>query len=626
KQLNKRKRSQKQETDGASLNSSKPKLISKPKSVLKVNRKEADKPGQKQEKAVVVDKKLSRSRSKELAEARKKKRRKHYTLEQELNKLWEKMRQRNIPKVDRSRLISETLNKMKGKISEIAGSHVSSRVLQTCVKHCTQDERDLVFMELRPNFISLARNTYAVHLITKMLDNASKEQLAEFISSLHGHVGALLRHMVGSLVIEHAYNLGNATQKQAMLSELYSPELQLFKDLVTMKESRLQDVITKLQLSKPSVLRHMASILQPIVEKGILDHSIIHRALIEYLSIADQSSAADIIQLLSGESLVRMIHTKDGYRLGVLCVRHGTPKERKKIIKGMKDHVNKIAQDKFGSLVLVCIFSIVDDTRLVSEIIIRELEKNLKELLLDQSGRRPFLQLLHPDCPRYFGPDDLSSLSHFIPSLRKKAFSLAPFSSPFAGPVDTEDAGEDVNGETDDSIADAHPDGGKKDPHLRRKELLVDSGLAEKLVDACCEMGENLLKSKYGKEVLYEVATGGANGILKPSLGEKLQKLHETIASIAALPKPEESAEEHILEQFHSSRTIRKLILDCPEFALVLWDKALRGKCSMWCKGHSSKVITAYLESSDPDVVELAKEELQALIDKGEFSFEPRKK
>lgn len=43
--------------------------------------------------------------------------------------------------------------------------------LQTCVKHCTQDERNAVFMELRPHFIALASNTYAVHLVTKMLDH-----------------------------------------------------------------------------------------------------------------------------------------------------------------------------------------------------------------------------------------------------------------------------------------------------------------------------------------------------------------------------------------------------------------------------------------------------------------------
>ncbi|KAH0780180.1 hypothetical protein KY290_006607 [Solanum tuberosum] len=42
------------------------------------------------------------------------------------------------------------------------------------------------------------------------------------------------------------------------------------------------------QLQKGSVIRHMTSVLQPILEKGILDHSIIHWALVEYLTIADK--------------------------------------------------------------------------------------------------------------------------------------------------------------------------------------------------------------------------------------------------------------------------------------------------------------------------------------------------
>lgn len=79
---------------------------------------------------------------------------------------------------------------------------------------------------------------------------------------------------------------------------------------------------------------------------------------------------------------------------------------------------------------------------------------------------------------------------------------------------------------------------------------------------------------------------GGAEGILQQSLEEKLSNLHEAIASIAAQSKQDEAEEEHILEQFHSSRVIRKLVLDCPAFASTLWEKALKGKCAFWAKGH----------------------------------------
>ncbi|GMH18880.1 hypothetical protein Nepgr_020721 [Nepenthes gracilis] len=609
------------------------------KKTLKVNlnkphstKKDFQRSENQQEQKDLLDKRSRRQRAKELAEARKQKRKRHFTLEQELALLWEKMRRRNIPKEERSKLITEALQKMKGIIPEIGSSHVSSRVLQTCIKYCSESERDAVFEELRPHFLSLASNTYAVHLVKKMLDHASKSQLSGFISTLHGHVAPLLRHMVGSVVVEHAYQLGNATQKRGMMMELYSTELQLFKDLATMNESRLVDIISKLGLQKSSALRHMTLVLQPILEKGIVDHSIIHKALIEYFSIADQSSAADVIQQLSGPLLVRMIHTKDGSNIGMLCVKHGNAKERKKIVKGMKGHICRIAHDHNGCMVLVCILSLVDDTKLLTKVVIHELRSALKELILDKNGRRPFLQLLHPFCHRYFSPDDLASLNSFIPSLRREAGAeLQHIEDKQAdSAVDDEEVEHQIKAPVDDTnesikfVEGIHlVEKGKKDPFLRRQELLVKSGLAESLVDTCIENAEELLRSNIGKEVLYEVATAGADGILLPTLNDKLTCLHQTIASLSSEPKSDDA--EHLLENFHSSRTIRKLVLDCPTFASTLWKVALEGKCKTWARGHSLKVVSAFAESADLEVRELGKGELHPLIAAGVLTIpEPK--
>lgn len=79
---------------------------------------------------------------------------------------------------------------------------------------------------------------------------------------------------------------------------------------------------------------------------------------------------------------------------------------------------------------------------------------------------------------------------------------------------------------------------------------------------------------------------GGADSIFHATLDGKLKTLHDAIASLAAHPKVEESDKEHLLEHFHSSRTIRKLILDSPSFACTLYEKALKGKCAIWAQGH----------------------------------------
>ncbi|WJX96208.1 hypothetical protein P8452_77443 [Trifolium repens] len=566
-----------------------------------------------------------RINAKELAEARKKKRKRHFTLEQDLARLWEKMRRHEIAKEERSKLVTEALTKMKGKIHEIAGSHITSRVLQTCVKHCSQAERDEVFEELRPHFLTLAYNAYAVHLVKKMLDNASKKQLTGFISNLRGHVAPLLRHMVGSVVVEHAYELASAAQKQELLLELYSTELQLFKDLVPEKETRLLDVMSKLGLQKGSVSRHMSSVIQPILEKGIVDHSILHRVLLEYFSIADKTTVTDIIQQLSSPLLVRVIGTKDGAKIGTLCVKYGNAKERKKIIKGLKGHVGKTAYHQYGCMVLVSILSVVDDTKLITKVIIRELQSILKELVFDKNGRRPLLQLLHPNCSRYFSPSELASMNASIPCLSLKDQSEATSQTETSKvSIGDNDSKEDIEVEVPEvnedktSVDDTDlAEGGKKDPFVRRQELLINSGLAEGLLDVCIENVGELIRSNFGKEVIYEVTTGGSGGILHPTLDDKINSLHKAIASLAALPKSEDSQEEHVLENFFSSRTIRKLILDCPNFASILWKEALKGKSELWSHGHSCKVISAFLESSDSKVQKLAEKELQPLIDNG---------
>ncbi|KAL4202342.1 hypothetical protein AMTRI_Chr02g263260 [Amborella trichopoda] len=560
--------------------------------------------------------------SKEMAEARKKKRKRHYSLQQELALLWEKMRRHDISKEERSKLISDALQKMKGKIPEIAGSHVSSRVLQTCVKYCQPSERNSVYEELRPHFIGLARNTYAVHLLKKMLDNADKKQLQAFISSLQGHVAPLLRHLVGSAVVEHAFNLANGAQKQSLLLEIYSSEFQLFKSMISTKEGRLQDLISKLSLKKSSVLERMSSVLQPVLKKGLVDHSILHKVLLEYLSIANKSSATDVILQLSGPLLVRMIHTRDGSKVGSLCVKHGSAKERKKIVKVMKGHVQKVAHDQYGSMVLACILSLVDDTKILTKVVIRELQTNLKDLILDKNGRRPILQLLHPKSQRYCGVDGLAVLNESIPSLSNvgceqsdgvsngSSIGNEALNAPKVTDEETHDSG--TSGTIQHAV-----EKGTKAPSKRRFELLVDSGLAQSLVDTCIASCGELLRSNFGKDVLYEVATGAAGGVLWEPLADSLTALHEAIANLGALPKFGSPEEEHIFENFHSSRTIRKLVMDCPSFAQVLWKLALVGKCNMWAQGHSGKVIYAFLECSDPEIRDMVKPELEPLIDAG---------
>uniref|UniRef100_A0A453PMM0 Uncharacterized protein n=1 Tax=Aegilops tauschii subsp. strangulata TaxID=200361 RepID=A0A453PMM0_AEGTS len=58
--------------------------------------------------------------------------------------------------------------------------------------------------------------------------------------------------------------------------------------------------------------------------------------------------------------------------------------DRNNIIKSLKGKIMKLALSDYVCLFVVCLLSIVDNTKLVTEIIIEELTKQLKELTFDK--------------------------------------------------------------------------------------------------------------------------------------------------------------------------------------------------------------------------------------------------
>eukprot|EP00271_Cylindrocystis_brebissonii_P020093 TRINITY_DN6505_c0_g1_i1.p1 TRINITY_DN6505_c0_g1~~TRINITY_DN6505_c0_g1_i1.p1 ORF type:complete len:806 (-),score=206.28 TRINITY_DN6505_c0_g1_i1:86-2503(-) len=638
---------------------------------------------------------------KELAESRKRQRRPNFDLEKDLVMMWERIRQRSLPDEDRSRLVTRALARMKGKLAALVVAPSTSRVVQACVKHCTAAERDAVFEELRPQCLELAKNTYASFLVNKMIDQASKAQRDQIFALFHGKVVALLRHPAASQVVEALYLSGNASQKQALLSEFYSPEYRLFKGVQSAGRGRLAELIAEApQARKRSLLEHVNAALMPLLEKGYVSPSIVHRALAELLAVAPKDMCDDLVRDLSEKgTLVQMLHTKEGARVGSLCVDLGSAKERKKIVKGLKGHVLKVAMDSYGHLVLLHVLEAVDDTQLVRKVVFAELNKEVLALALHKFGRRLLLHLLAPRAPRYFPQDVIAALPVqplLTPVQVDKEGTAAKPSESAAEEPPTAVQGKkrkrpkksDVDkGEGEEEEEEGEEDGedrvrSKKDPSVRRWELLNDSGLAEALVTTCAAHAQRLLCSREGTEVLYEVASGGTGGIMWKASPEGVQSVHRAIAALAALPRPDPSERasltkepqpptsaakaprkkkkktlvnpdktenneggetnggepsgqedgeaeegageaegkgavgaavpevgplEHVLENFFSTRTLRRLLLDSPPpppesealpFAAVLWEGALKGRCHLWAEGHSAKVVAALASST----------------------------
>nr|XP_002737223.2 PREDICTED: pumilio domain-containing protein KIAA0020 homolog [Saccoglossus kowalevskii] len=293
----------------------------------------------------------------------------NYELSKRAKEIWETLRRHNCSKETRRKLIAELYKMVQGKVSELAFAHDTVRVLQCCIQFGSVEQRNAIFEEVKDLMLDLSKNKYSKFYVLKMLKYGTKEQRDFIIKSFYGKVAKLVAHSESSEILESAYNNhANASQRISLLEEFYGPTYAVFK---TQNNLTLEQILKENPGKKRPILENMKHALTPLLEKSVIKHSIVHKALMDYFIFAEIKSKTD----------------------------------RKAIIKSFKTFVLKICREEFGHLVMLAIFDAVDDTKLVSKVLLNEMLKDLSTIAMDTYGRKVLLYLLGGRDPSYCHPD-----------------------------------------------------------------------------------------------------------------------------------------------------------------------------------------------------------------------------
>lgn len=188
----------------------------------------------------------------------------------------------------------------------------------------------------------------------------------------------MLRHPAATHVLDDLYCAVTSVQRNSLAAECYGREYALFEggtlNNLEGPPSKLKDLLDNVQPSKRrEVLTYLASVVMPVMEKGLVDSQLSHRLIAEYIENAPASLVVDAIETLSGDSVLHMLHTRYGSRAACSIVGYGSAKERKKLIRSLKGHVDAAVRDEWGHLPVIMALSVVDDTTLLKKTIVKSL-------------------------------------------------------------------------------------------------------------------------------------------------------------------------------------------------------------------------------------------------------------
>jgi len=350
-----------------------------------------------------------RAQFKELKEIRQQKQRGEdvYTLGTEAKRLWEKVRREDCPESERRTLVTKLHGNVKGSVGKLIYAHDTVRVIECLMAIGAEDIRDALFAELRDEVVPMAKSKYASFFVGKMIKYGSKAQKEQIFKTFDGKVAELMKHKIANAVVESFYNdVANAAQRNSMLQEFCGPEFRHFKETSLRTVAQL---IEKFPEKKKDIVRHLGDNVSTLINKGCYNHSLVHTVIYNYIQVCSPKSRTDLIEQLR-EVCVHVLHSHDGARLSALAVFHGTPKDRKAKVKSFKTFVPKICGEQFGHMVLMSVFSAVDDTKLVSKAIIGEMAEAMADITSTQYGRKVLMHLMAPRDTKYFHPDEIAMI------------------------------------------------------------------------------------------------------------------------------------------------------------------------------------------------------------------------
>ena len=436
---------------------------------------------------------------------------------QQIKNVWEKLRVKNppIPKAIREKLCNEIWELSKEHFSDLILKHDASRIVQTLIKYSSKERREEIVNALKGKYYVLATSSYGKYLLVKLLHYGTKNSRQVIIDELHGNLRKLMRHKEGAYVVEDLYVLyATNEQRRQMIREFWGSEYAVFRN--DHKDLTIEEVCSSSVEKRSIISKNLLGTINASVEKGSTGFQILHAAMKELVKVADASQISEMIEILH-EQFAELVHTPEGADVACTLISMASAKERKLILRSLKDHADKLITNEHGNMVFINILMVVDDTVLVYKTFGGAVKEAFVDFVTDKYGRRPLIYMFMGLNGKYFSPNIKKDLERYVEMSSKTS---------------------------------------KKDPVVRKQELL--SKFTNLYLNAVGKGYATIIPNNFGSQFLSELLTSDD---FYAQLDEaNIVKYEEILKSVTVYFKGDVTESKHPIHEVFSTRFLKSLI------------------------------------------------------------------
>lgn len=229
-------------------------------------------------------------------------------------------------------------------------AHDTARIIQCMLKFASPPLREKISHDLMSISVEMATSKYAHFCILRMFKYGSPKTKQNLVESFYGNIVKLASHNISHKILDHAYlSVATENQKAFMRQEFYGD---LYKNTKDNNVKTLGDCYKETEQMKVAILGSVKSNLEHIANKNLVDNSLVHSVLLEYLKeIEDEEKKEEIINIY-GPLIPHLLTTRDGCSASIECFYHSPAKNRR--VRYILYIFNILFNDNFNELAGYC--------------------------------------------------------------------------------------------------------------------------------------------------------------------------------------------------------------------------------------------------------------------------------
>ncbi|XP_017487674.1 PREDICTED: protein penguin-like isoform X2 [Rhagoletis zephyria] len=330
-----------------------------------------------------------------------------YEVSVEAKQIYEKLKCRRTE--NKSELVEKLYNVLNrgDVIKKLIMAHDTARIIQCMLKYASPAIRDQISEKLLPLAVEMSVSKYSHFCVLRMFKYGSPTIKSKLVDSFMGNVVRLAGHNISSKILDHVYHaVANPKQRGYLRQEFYG---ELYRSSKDDNVKTLADTYKNTLNMKRSILGAVKSNLDHLANKQLVDNSLVHAVILEYLGECEDDKIEETVSSFA-PLIPLMLTTKDGTQSATICFYKSTPKNRRAIIKTIKEHLVNICTHEHGHIFLLALVNSLDDTKATKKAIYDTLHPELETLMANQWGRRVIEWLVAPADTNCFHPSFIANI------------------------------------------------------------------------------------------------------------------------------------------------------------------------------------------------------------------------